>query len=225
MSDICNLYPSPAYGKHMPSCTTSNAALITSSRTSGERTRNVRACGHVTGAAPAAGAPGLPASASRGPGERTRNAPGRWPCYRCCSCSWGSRVAGCRCSWLPASASRGPGERTRNAPGLWPCHRCSPCSRCSWLPATAGGDRGEPVSEPGTPRADGHVTGAAPAAGDPWLTAAAAGGDRGEAVSAPGTPRADGHVTGAAPAAGDPGLPAAHRGGRWPCHRCRPCSR
>ena len=188
MSDICNLYPSPAYGKHMPSCTTSNAALITSSRTSGERTRNVRACGHVTGAAPAAGAPGLPASASRGPGERTRNAPGRWPCYRCCSCSWGSRVAGCRCSWLPASASRGPGERTRNAPGLWPCHRCSPCSRCSWLPATAGGDRGE-------------------------------------AVSAPGTPRADGHVTGAAPAAGDPGLPAAHRGGRWPCHRCRPCSR
>ncbi|WP_223938251.1 hypothetical protein [Aeromonas caviae] len=36
-----------------------------------------------------------------------------------------------------------------------------------WLPAGAGGDRGKPVSAPGAPRAGGHVTGAAPAAGAP----------------------------------------------------------
>ncbi len=75
------------------------------------------------------------------------------------------------------------------------------------MPATAGGDRGEAVSAPGTSRAGGHVTGAAPAAGDPGLPATA-GGDRGKPVSAPGTSRAGGHVTGAAPAAGDLGSPA-----------------
>ncbi len=126
-----------------------------------------RADGQVAGAAPAAGDPGLPGrrpAVIDGPRRAHQERPGPVAMSPVPLLQLVILVAG---GVGQQHTSRGPGERTRNAPGRWPCHRRYPCSRCSWLPAGAGSDRGKPVSAPGTPRAGGHVTGAAPAAGAP----------------------------------------------------------